>query len=85
VRGFDSSTYTLTPTLSLRDCVAILISDQIVISSEARNLLILNAYEFKIPRLKPRNDIITPSPRERELSDSLPRGISISVCKDVRE
>jgi hypothetical protein len=62
------------PTHDIRDSVAISVSPQFVISSEARNLLILNAYDFKIPRpfdgltvlsivegLTPRNDIMTQS------------------------
>ena len=36
--------------LQLRDGVVISVSAQFVISSEARNLLILNACDFKIPR-----------------------------------
>ena len=36
--------------LQLRDGVVISVSAQFIISSEAGNLLILNAYDFKIPR-----------------------------------
>jgi hypothetical protein len=43
----------------LRDCVITAILVLNVISSEARNLVFVNTYEFKIPRLMPRNDIMT--------------------------
>ncbi len=46
-----------------RGCVIILVLALYVISTEGRNLLIITNCEYKIPRLSPRNDIVTQSQR----------------------
>ena len=46
-----------------RGCVIISVLVLNVISSEARNLVFVSTYELKIPRLTPRNDIMTQSLR----------------------
>ncbi|MBW2609678.1 MAG: hypothetical protein JRC68_04960 [Deltaproteobacteria bacterium] len=48
-----------------RGCVIMLVLALYVISSEARNLLILTSCRFKIPRLSPWNDITTQSQKAR--------------------
>ena len=48
---FDTGGYIYTSTIApQRDSVVMLLSAQSVISSGARNLLLLSAYVFKIPR-----------------------------------